>query len=186
MTARGNVYLISGESGTISSRGSALPPRTWRPSMSLCSPCRGTSSAQRERSRGSRTTRCWSCCTRRPSTTCSLPATPARSQTTSCWAESRLITKANGMEFWSSAWELQARLEIGPYDMAVHTPAFFRQNLVSFSPHLLFLYLHFNFQSRFLPEHAVRKTGSILSWLPWSASAKTSPEVGATLIVLYY
>merc|ERR1719500_496216 len=54
---------------------------------------------------------------------------------------------------------IQARLEIGPYDMAVHTPAFFRQNL-----------------SRFLPEHAVRKTGSILSWLPWSASAKTSPE----------
>jgi len=54
---------------------------------------------------------------------------------------------------------IQARLEIGPYDMAVHTPAFFRQNL-----------------SRFLPEHAVRKTNSILSWLPWSASAKTSPE----------
>ena len=26
---------------------------------------------------------------------------------------------------------VQARLEIGPYDMAVHTPAFFRQNLVS-------------------------------------------------------
>ena len=43
--------------------------------------------------------------------------------------------------------------------MAVHTPAFFRQNL-----------------ARFLPEHAVRKTGSLLSWLPWSASAKTSPE----------
>jgi len=54
---------------------------------------------------------------------------------------------------------IQARLEIGPYDMAVHTPAFFRQNL-----------------ARFLPEHAVRKTGSLLSWLPWSASAKTSPE----------
>jgi len=54
---------------------------------------------------------------------------------------------------------IQARLEIGPYDMAVHTPAFFRQNL-----------------SRFLPEHAVRKTNGILSWLPWSASAKTSPE----------
>ena len=53
----------------------------------------------------------------------------------------------------------QARLEIGAYDMAVHTPAFFRQNL-----------------ARFLPEHAVRKTGSLLSWLPWSASAKTSPE----------
>ena len=86
-------HLVSGESGIISSRGSALPPRTWRPSMSLCSPCRGTSSAQRERSRGWRTTRCWSCCTRRPSTTCSHPATPARSQTTSCWVESRFVTQ---------------------------------------------------------------------------------------------
>ena len=36
------------------------------------------------------------------------------------------------------------------------------------------------FQSRFLPEHAVRKTNGILSWLPWSASAKTSPEVVAS------
>ena len=42
---------------------------------------------------------------------------------------------------------------------------------------LHFLFVYFKFQSRFLPEHAVRKTGSILSWLPWSASAKTSPEV---------
>jgi hypothetical protein len=54
---------------------------------------------------------------------------------------------------------IQARLEIGPYDMAVHTAAFFRQNL-----------------SRFLPEHAVRRAGSLLSWLPWSAAAKSSPE----------
>ena len=69
--------------------------------MSLSSPCRGTSSAQRERSRGWRTTRCWSCCMRRPSTTCSHPATPVRSQTTSCWAESRLITKTNWMEMIS-------------------------------------------------------------------------------------
>ena len=115
---------------------------------------------------------------------------------------------------------VQARLEIGPYDMAVHTPAFFRQNLVSW--HLIhwqwtitFLifsikeyswihicidfysimsfhlyvrhFVHFKFQSRFLPEHAVRKTGSILSWLPWSASAKTSPEVSFSkrIIVQY-
>ena len=34
---------------------------------------------------------------------------------------------------------IQARLEIGPYDIAIHTPTFFRQNL-----------------ERFLPEHAVR------------------------------
>jgi len=54
---------------------------------------------------------------------------------------------------------IQARLEIGPYDLAVHSPSFFKQNLV-----------------RFLPEHAVRRTGGILSWLPWSANAKSSPE----------
>ena len=54
---------------------------------------------------------------------------------------------------------IQARLEIGPYDMGIHTPAFFRQNL-----------------ERFLPEHAVRKSGGILSWLPWSATSKSSPE----------
>jgi len=54
---------------------------------------------------------------------------------------------------------IQARLEIGPYDLAVHSPSFFKQNLV-----------------RFLPEHAVRRTGGLLSWLPWSANAKSSPE----------
>ena len=54
---------------------------------------------------------------------------------------------------------IQARLEIGPYDPAIHSPTFFRQNL-----------------ERFMPEHAVRKTGGILSWLPWSANSKSSPE----------
>ena len=54
---------------------------------------------------------------------------------------------------------IQARLEIGPYDMAIHTPSFFRQNL-----------------DRFMPEHAVRKTAGILSWLPWSANSKSSAE----------
>ena len=54
---------------------------------------------------------------------------------------------------------IQARLEIGPYDMGIHTPAFFRQNL-----------------ERFLPDHAVRKSGGMWSWLPWSANSKSSPE----------
>lgn len=54
---------------------------------------------------------------------------------------------------------IQARLELGPYDLGLHTPAFFRQNL-----------------ERFLPEHAVRRSGGLWSWLPWSANSKSSPE----------
>ena len=29
---------------------------------------------------------------------------------------------------------------------------------------------------RFLPEHAVRRSGGLWSWLPWSANSKSSPE----------
>ena len=80
---------ISGGNGTTSYSGSALPHRTWKPWTSRFSPCSATCSARRGRSRGWRTTRCWSCSTRRRSTTCSPRATLARSQTTSCSEESR-------------------------------------------------------------------------------------------------
>ena len=54
---------------------------------------------------------------------------------------------------------IQARLELGPYDMAVHTPAYFRSIMY-----------------RFLPEHATWNT-TWSSCLPWrNGGARNSPE----------
>lgn len=56
---------------------------------------------------------------------------------------------------------IQARLELGPYDSAVHTPAYMRSVMY-----------------RFLPEHASWSTSwSSCLWPPWrSGAAKNSPE----------
>jgi len=54
---------------------------------------------------------------------------------------------------------IQARLELGPYDVSIHTPAFIRQNL-----------------QRFLPQHACRQGRGLMNWLPWPSTSKSSTE----------